>query len=136
MWVERAFFEHLGIEFEEYQPVPIDRFREAVTTDHVYPLDAEYSVVTGPEPTTDLEEAMRTAVAETANYVLDPASASRSLGRSPRVPTGSRGSAPSPRNYPSSPPCRTPRGRSTSRTRPSSCVAPVAVRSGDCTPTS
>lgn len=64
-------------EFAEHQRVPIDRLREAITSDHVVSLQCRYITFDEPTVSRSLEDATREAVRETATYMLDPDAAAR-----------------------------------------------------------
>ncbi|MDZ7731256.1 MAG: BtrH N-terminal domain-containing protein [Natrialbaceae archaeon] len=67
-------------EFETPQSLPLDRLHEAMTSAHVMPIDNRHLVVTDPSMTIPYEEAALEAITETASYMLEPTSTSRSLG--------------------------------------------------------
>lgn len=64
-------------EFEAVQELPLERLREAMTSDHVVPLQCRYLTVEDPTPGVDFATATTDAIGETATYMLDPDGASR-----------------------------------------------------------
>ncbi|MXR50071.1 DUF4872 domain-containing protein [Halovenus sp. WSH3] len=64
-------------EFAEIQRLPTDRLREALTSDHVVPLQCRYLTVDDPTVTVDFETAATNALRETATYMLDPSESHR-----------------------------------------------------------
>lgn len=65
-------------EFDEVQELPLSSLREAWASKDVVPLENRYLVAEG-DPQADATGAARTAIAETARYMLDPADATRSV---------------------------------------------------------
>jgi hypothetical protein len=63
-------------EFDEVQPLPLSSLREAWASKDMLPLDNRYIVTEG-DPQADVGAAARDAIRETAQYMLDPATASR-----------------------------------------------------------
>lgn len=68
-------------EFESLQRVPLEGLRAAMESTYVYDLGRRHLVVTDPEPTVAFADAARTAIADTASYMLDPETRDRPLGR-------------------------------------------------------
>ena len=64
-------------EFAEIQRLPLDRLREALTSEHVVPLQCRYLTVDDPTRTVEFEDAAAAALEETATYMLDPAESRR-----------------------------------------------------------
>ncbi|MFB6171417.1 MAG: BtrH N-terminal domain-containing protein [Haloarculaceae archaeon] len=60
-------------EFEAVQELPLDRLAEAMTSDHVTPLQCRYLTVEDPSLGADFETGARVAIRETATAMLDPA---------------------------------------------------------------
>ncbi len=67
-------------EFDTLQRVPLDRLRSATSSTFVFDLGNRHVVVTDPEPSVELADAARTAIVDTARYMLDPESRDRPLG--------------------------------------------------------
>lgn len=59
-------------EFDEIQTLPLDRLQEALTSDYMTPLQCRYLTVEDPTPGADFETAAKTAIEETAQYMLSP----------------------------------------------------------------
>jgi len=64
-------------EFAEIQRLPLDRLANALTSEHVVPLQCRYLTIEDPTVTTPFPEAAELAIAETATYMLDPAESRR-----------------------------------------------------------
>ncbi|MFC3957837.1 BtrH N-terminal domain-containing protein [Halovivax cerinus] len=68
-------------EFDAPQRVPLADLRSAMASDAVFDLGYRHLVVTDSEPTVDVADAARSAIRDTAAYMLDPDAVDRPLGR-------------------------------------------------------
>lgn len=66
-------------EFDEVQPLPLDSLRDAWASQDVMPLANRWLAVDG-DPVAETAEAVRTAMEETARYMLDPTGSPREAG--------------------------------------------------------
>jgi hypothetical protein len=64
-------------EFAEIQRLPTERLQNALTSEHVVPLQCRYLTVDDPTVTVGFAEAAEAAIRETVTYMLDPAASAR-----------------------------------------------------------